>query len=382
MMKDTDMDKPIKVLAVVYQLKPAGLENRLMDIIRNIDRKRVQIDVYTYQMTPGLYDEEVRRLGGEVYYNPPLTIKNMFWYVKYFRDFLKSHPEYRIVHAHQDAWCSVFCKGAFLAGVPVRIAHSRTAISCNSLGYLVKNIIKLAAKKYANYYFAVSGKAGRWLYGSKLYDSGKVQIWPNAIDAEKFYFDPAVRDRVRKENRWDGKYVVMHVGNFTQPKNHPFILKVFNEVVKKDRNALLVLAGSGDHTEIDRYIQEHGLGEYVQFLGSRRDVNELLQAADVFLFPSIFEGLPGALVEAQASGLPCVISDTIAEEVHINPDLAVLSLSRSAEFWAEQVLGYRTYRRESTQKYIEQKGFDIHSLTEKLSLFYEHAYKGAENGTL
>ncbi len=372
------MEKPLKVLAVVYKLMPAGLENRLMDIIRNIDRSRVKIDIFTYQLEPGVYDDEVRRLGGEIYYNPPLNIKNMFWYVNYFREFLKSHPEYRIVHAHQDAWCSVFCKGAYLANVPVRIAHSRTAISSNNLRYLAKNIIKLSTRKYANYFFAVSGVAGRWLYGSKAYDSGKVQIWPNAIDAKRFYFNSKVRTRVREVNGWNDKYVVMHTGNFTHPKNHPFILEVFYEVVKKDQDSILVLVGDGDRTYISRYIQEHELDECVQLLGSRQDVNELLQAADVFLFPSIFEGLPGALVEAQASGLPCVISDTIAEEAHIVPNLSILSLSQDKELWSEEVLKCRNCQRESTQKYIEEKGFDIHSLTEKLCRFYEESYKKGE----
>ena len=168
------MDKPIRVLAVVFSMRHAGLETRLMDIIRNINRERVIIDVFSYQLNKGVFDDEIVSLGGKVYYNPPLTPKNMFWYVRYFRDFLLSHPEYKIVHAHQDAWCSVFCKGAYLAGVPVRIAHSRTAISGHSLDYMAKNIIKIPARKYANYYFAVSEKAGRWLFGDKLVDSGKV----------------------------------------------------------------------------------------------------------------------------------------------------------------------------------------------------------------
>ncbi len=369
------MDKPIKVLAVVCKLMPGGLENRLMDIIRNIDHNRVQIDIYTYQLQPGVYDEEVRSLGGKVYYNPPLTAKNMFWYVGYFCNFLKKHPEYKIVHAHQDAWCTVFCKGAYKAKVPVRIAHSRTAISTKNIGNFVKNIIKLPLKKYANYYFAVSSKAGQWLFGKKLYRLGKVQIWPNAIDPAKFYYDSAVRARMRTLNQWDGKYVVMHVGNFTPPKNHPFILDIFTEVHKKDENSILVLVGDGKRDYIKSLINERNLDTSVILLGSRNDVNELLQAADVFLFPSLFEGLPGALVEAQAAGLPCVFSDTIADEVHITPNISVLSLSQRKELWADEVLKYQTYQRKNTQEYIVAKGFDIHSLASKLCDFYEDAYK-------
>lgn len=369
------MKKPIKVLAIVYKLVPAGLENRLMDILRCIDTDRVVIDVFTYQLEQGVYDEEVRRLGGTVYYNPPLTIKNMFWYVRYFRDFLIEHPEYKIIHAHQDAWCSVFCKGAYLAGVPVRIAHSRTAISSSSINYMAKNLIKLPTKKYANYYFAVSGKAGRWLYGNKLFEQGEVQVWPNAIDASKFYYNKAIRQKIRDMYGWNDRYIVMHVGNFTPPKNHPFILDVFNEIYKKDKTALLVLVGTGDRTRIDERIMTHNLDSAVTLLGSRTDVNELLQGADVFLFPSIFEGLPGAMIEAQAAGLPCVMSDTIAEEIKITPNLTVLSLNESKEDWADSVLKYKDFNRKDVSDFIKEQGFDIHSLTERLSQFYEKMQK-------
>ncbi len=372
------MENKIRVLAVVRKLVPGGIENRLMDIIRNIDKSRIIIDVFTCYPEEGLYDEEVRCFGGRVYYNPELNIKNMIWYVRYFRDFLLEHQEYKIVHAHQDAWCSVFCKGAYLAGVPVRIAHSRTAISTHSLGNMVKDIIKVPIRKYANYFFAVSGKAGRWLYGERLYKTGRVQIWPNAIDASKFYYDELVRKTVRDTNGWENKYVVMHVGNFTPPKNHPFILDVFNELYALDRDAILILVGAGDHTYMNEYIKEHDLKECVHLLGRRTDVNQLLQGADVFLFPSIFEGLPGALIEAQASGLPCVMSDTIAEEVQICPQLTVLSLEENSRVWAESIRQYKDFIRLDTRAFIEEKGFDIHSLTDKLCQFYEEAYEEGE----
>ena len=371
--------KPIRVLAVVYRLIPGGLENRLMDIIRNIDTSRVVIDVFSYHPEAGIYDEEVKRFGGRVFYNPPLNVKNMLWYVRYFKRFLEAHPEYRIVHAHQDAWCSVFCKGAYLAGVPVRIAHSRTALASNSLTNFIKNINKLPTKRYDNYLFAVSEKAGRWLYGDKAFDAGRVEIWPNSIEARRFYYDPAVREAVRAENNWNGKYVVMHVGNFTLPKNHPFILEVFSRVRERDRDALLVLVGDGDRARINGLIESNGCGDAVQLLGTRTDVNRLLQGGDVFLFPSIYEGLPGALVEAQAAGLPCVISDTIAREVHITPNLKILSLSAKATDWADSILKYKDFERSDTRRYIEEKRFDVRGLAKDLCRFYEDAYRQSPN---
>ena len=369
------MSEPIKVLAVVSGLNPGGLENRLMDILRIIDVNRVTIDVFTYNPEPCDYDEEVQKLGGTVYYNPRLTIFNMFWYVRYFRDFLKLHPEYGIVHAHQNAWCSVFCKGAFLAEVPVRIAHSRTAISSKTPDAFVKNLIKLPAKKYATHYFAVSQKAARWLFGDRMLAKNEFVVWPNAINAESFHYDPQTRDRVRILNDWSGKYVVMHVGNFTPPKNHPFILKIFKEIHSLNRDAVLVLVGNGTKRFKDGILKKYGLSDAIRVLGTRNDISDLLQGADVFLFPSIYEGLPGALVEAQAAGLPCVLADTIAEEVYITPNLTILPLSADAKVWAESVLKYRDFERDDTRQYIEDKGFDVHSLTERLCRFYEQVYR-------
>ena len=371
------MELPIKVLAIVNKLVPAGLENRLMDIIRNIDRESVRVDVFTYQLEPGIYDDEVRSLGGIVYYNPSLTVKNMFWYTRYFRDFLKAHPEYRIVHAYQDAWCSVFCRGAFLAGIPVRIAHSRSSYLTKGLKNYIRNIIKIPTRWYANYYFAVSDKAGKWLYGDRLYAKGQVQVWPNAIDARSFYFNESVRNRVRESNGWTDKYVVIHVGNYTFPKNHPFIFDVFDEVYKRDDSAILVLVGDGDRAYIEELIKDHDLAEAVSLLGSRTDVKDLLQGADIFLFPSLYEGLPGALVEAQAAGLPCIYSDVITEEVRITPSVTVKPLSDPPEEWARCIMDYKGYKRRDTSEYIREKGFDVKDLTERLCIFYENSLKKA-----
>lgn len=367
------MKEPVKVLVIVSQMNRGGLESRLMDIIRNLDFSRVQIDIFTYRLEPGLMDEEAKSYGCKIYYNKPLTVKNMTGYVRYFADFLKQHPEYRIVHAHQDAWCSVFCKGAKIAGVPVRIAHSRTAISSVSLGNMVKNIIKLPARKYATHFFAVSDLAGEWLFGKKNVANGKVKIWPNAIECRKYEFDQVKRDRKRKELGIEEKLVVLHVGNFTPPKNHEKIIKVFSEVCKKKEDAVLLLVGQELNPGIRALAERLQIIDKVRFLGTRTDINELLCGADVFLFPSIFEGMPGAVIEAQASGLPCVASDTITREVCITPIVTQLSLGLSDEEWAEHVLDAYRMGRTDTLEEMKKAGYDIDSLVEKLMEFYENA---------
>ncbi|MFW5669008.1 MAG: glycosyltransferase [Acetivibrio ethanolgignens] len=365
-------EKPIKVLAVVCQMNRGGLESRLMDIIRHIDYGQVQIDVFTYRKEPGIFDEEIKELGGKIYYNPPLTIKNMFWYVGYFSNFLKQHTEYRIIHAHQDAWCSVFCKGAKEAGVPVRIAHSRTAIQNLRLSDIAKNIIKLPTRKYATEYFAVSDKAAEWLFGKKAVDSGKVLIWPNAIKNSEYVFNLQIRQKMREKLEIKNQKVLIHVGNFTAPKNHEFLIDIFERVCEKEPNTVLILIGGGESQNIKRRVEEKHLRDKVMFLGSRNDVKDLLQVGDVMVFPSKFEGLPGAVLEAQAAGLPCLLSDAITKNVEITPYVKWLSLKEnSALEWAEKAIEMMEMDRIDTSEFFRKSGFDISILVERLSNFYK-----------
>lgn len=364
------MEKPIKVLAVVCQMNRGGLECRLMDILRFIDKTKVSIDLFTYREDKGYFDDEVTALGSKIYYNKPLTVRNMISYSGYFADFLKKHPEYQIVHAHQDAWCSVFCKGAKMAGVPVRIAHSRTSIETFSIANLVKNLIKLPTTKYATHYFAVSGRAGKWLFGEKNVKKGLVQIWPNAIDTYPFRYKEQVRKMMQKELKIEGKTVLMHVGNFTPPKNHGFLLDVFACFVKRNPNAVLLLAGRGEHEGLKEKAVQLEIADKVHFLGGRDDVEQLLQAADVFVFPSLFEGFPGAVLEAQAAGLPCVISDRITEEVCILPTVCRLSLQTDLEKWCDEIERVLRLPRTDSIPVIEKAGFDIRSMVVELTKFY------------
>lgn len=364
------MDKPVKVLAVVCQMNRGGLECRLMDIIRFIDRSRVQIDVFTYREDKGYFDEEITSLGGTVYYNKPLTVRNMVSYSKYFADFLKKHPEYKIVHAHQDSWCSVFCGGAYMAGVPIRIAHSRISIETISPSNIAKNLIKIPTVKYATHYFAVSQRAGKWLFGKKNVENGKVEVWPNAIDTHTFRYNPDVRRIMQKELDVAGKTVIMHVGNYKGHKNHPFLIDIFAEYVKRNAEAVLVLVGKGKNTHIVAKTRKLGIEKNVLFLGGRNDIEKLLQAADVFVFPSLYEGFPGAVLEAQAAGLPCVISDRITREVCILPTVQVLSLDDTVTAWCDAIEKAASHKRNDGIPMLEKAGYDIRSLVRKLEEFY------------
>lgn len=363
-----------KVLIIVHQMNQGGLECRLMDILRNWNCKDIHFDIFTTSLEKGDFDEELNRLGVKIYYNSHLTIKSMFKYVSYFEKFLRKHPEYQVIHAYQDAWCGIFCKGAQKANVPVRIAHSRTAnFQCTPKG-IAKNIIKLSAKRYATHYFAVSKLAGIWLFGKRAVEKGQVTVWPNAIDSQKFVYNPGIRLKMQKSLQLEGKNVIMHVGNFTEAKNHTFLLKIFQYIFKKDKKSILVLIGKGNRIPYVQLAEKLNILDNIIFLGPRSDVNELLQAADIFLFPSLFEGLPGAVLEAQAAGLPCIVSENVTDEVKITPLVQFVSLKKSAQEWAGIVYSSLSNKRQNMHNYFVESGFDVKVLVERMQTFYINIY--------
>lgn len=369
-------DNPIRVLQIVTQMNRAGLESRLMDIYRNIDRSRVQFDFYTCRQGTGFFDEEIKAMGGKVYYNDSLDLKRVHRISNQFKLFLLNHSEYRIVHCHLNQWCGQVLKGAKKANVPVRIAHSRTSLQTFTLKNFVKNIVKLSTNQHATHYFAVSRKAGEWLFGKRMMDLGKVEIWPNAIDCKNFKFDQQTRERMRTTLGLDNDLTLIHVGNLRPEKNHAFLLKIFKRVLAEQPSAKLVLVGQdGLNGAIQSLSKEMGIAQSVQFLGSRSDVSDLLQAGDVFVFPSFYEGFPGAVLEAQAAGLPCVISDTITDEVCITNNVIQLPLGDNIN-WVREIIKTAQYQRKDTTIQIYRAGYCITTLTEKLTDFYENIIQG------
>ncbi|MDP4121249.1 MAG: glycosyltransferase family 1 protein [Bacillota bacterium] len=371
------MDEPIRVLQIVTQMNRAGMESRLMDIYRNIDRLKIQFDFYTCRTQKGDFDDEIVDMGGKLYYSTELSIKKLFNIPNRFKRFFDIHKEYKIVHCHMNQWCGLILKGAKKSGVPIRIAHSRTSLEKNTVKNIVKNVVKIATNKYANYKFAVSRNAGQWLFGQKNVEKGEVVIWPNAIDVKKYIYNEKIRNEVRKELDLDNKFTIIHVGNLRPEKNHEFLLEVFKSVLKEESNAKLLIIGK-DYLNgaIQKRAKELNVDRDIIFLGSRNDVDSILQAGDVFLFPSFYEGLPGAVIEAQAAGLPCVVSDSISSEICITPLVKQLSLAVGARKWVENILSYKNFARENSYTLIKEKGYDICSLTNKLTEFYINVLKG------
>lgn len=362
--------QPVRVLQVVTYMGRGGLETMLMNYYRHIDRERVQFDFLVHRAERADYDDEIEALGGVIYRLPRLVPWSRS-YLAALNTFFAEHPEYRVVHVHQDCLSSVILKAAEKNGVPVRIAHSHNANQDKNLKYPIKLWYRRSIPRYATALFSCGKDAGDWMFRGAPY-----QIVNNAIDTAAYCYDPTGRDEMRRRLGLTDELVVGHVGRFNPQKNHPFLLDIFAALLKKQPNAVLLLVGGGAEQEKMRQkAQTLRIGERVRFLGVRSDVAELMQAMDVFAFPSLYEGLPVTLVEAQAAGLPCVISDAIPPDAHLTDLVRVMPLSDGAGAWAQALLDTRALPRTDHRAEIAACGFDITSEAKKLQEFYLHAYE-------
>lgn len=344
-----------RILQVVNIMDRAGLETMLMNYYRNINRSEIQFDFLTHRDVVGEYDEEIKCMGGKIYRAPRLMPQNYFKYIEWMKNFFKEHPEYTIVHSHIDAMSFWPLWAAKSCGISVRIAHSHNTRIDKDYKYILKCFFKKLLPSVANYYWACGDQAGKFLFGEREFD-----VLPNAIEAERFLFQSETRDRVREELNIVNSFVIGHVGRFFAQKNHKFLIETFSEIKKMRSDAVLLLVGQG---ELEQGIKElckyYNIVDSVKFLGSRSDVNTLLQAMDVFVLPSLFEGLPVVGVEAQASGLPCVFSDCVPEEVGMTGNCVFLPLEIGPAKWAEQIISLKCENRQCENEIIRQKGYDI-----------------------
>ena len=367
----SEKKEPIRILQCVNDMHRAGLETMLMNYYRNIDRTKIQFDFLTHRPNKSDYDDEIISLGGKVYYAPRLYPQNYPKYFKWMKQFFKEHPEYEIVHSHIDVMSYLPLLAAKKNNVPIRIAHSHTTSIDKDFKYLLKHYFKSRIKKVATNNLACGEKAGHFLFKNSNFD-----IIPNAVDAEKFYFNNDIRQKKRKNLGLENKFVIGHVGRFCYPKNHKFLVDVFNEIAKTDENAILLLIGVGEnYDKIKNYVSELKLNDKVIFLGNRADTNELYQVMDVFVLPSLFEGIPLVGVEAQFADLPCIFSDTVSTEVQFNDNVQYVNLKESLEKWAEIILSKKDNNRNSNKEQIKNSKYDIKVAHKILEDYYNNEFK-------
>ena len=304
-------NEPIRVAHVIGKWVGGGVEAVVMNYYRHIDHNKIQFDFICDDDSTNIPYDQIEKLGGKVILVPPY--QKAIKYHKTLKKVLKN-GNYKIVHSHINVLSVFSLFAAKCAKVPVRIAHSHSTTNKKEWKKnLLKQTLRPFSKLFATDYFCCSELAGRWLFGNKTYNKGKVYLLNNAIDLDKFKYDEKIRIQKRKElNIKNDTLVIGHIGRFVAQKNHTFLIDIFNEVHKQNSNSILLLAGQGPlMNEMKDKVNNLGLSESVKFLGQRNDVNELYQAFDVFLLPSLYEGLGMVLIEAQCASLPCVASTEV-----------------------------------------------------------------------
>lgn len=369
------IEEPIRVASVIGRYIGGGVEAVTINYYRNIDKNKVQLDFICDEDSTNIPYEEIEKMGGKVIIIP--SYSKPFKYHKALKRVLKE-GNYKIIHSHISTMSVFSLFAAKCAGVPVRIAHSHsTTNKKEKKKNLMKQVLRPFSKVFATDYMCCSELAGRWLFGNKEYDKGNVYLLNNAIDLDKFKYNESLRKKKRKELCIkDNTLVIGHIGRFVAQKNHDFLIDIFNEIHKKNNNSILLLAGQGPLMEdIKNKVKELNLEDSVKFLGQRNDANELYQAFDVFLLPSLYEGLPVVGVEAQAAGLLCYLSDDMTKETKVLDITKFMSLNNTPEEWADNILDdVKKYKRIDTSKEMTAKNFNIKEEAKKLEEYYLNLY--------
>lgn len=353
-----------------------GVEAVVMNYYKNIDRNLIQFDFIFDNDSKNVPTDDIERMGGKIYFVPRYNevINYHFSLKKIFET-----ENYKIVHSHINTLSIFSLFAAKRAGIPVRIAHSHSTTNTKEKGKnMLKQVLRPFSKLFATDYMTCSELAGRWLFGNAQYDRGNVYLLNNAIDSKKFTFNPEIRAEVRKSlNLRDETFVIGHIGRFVTQKNHAFLIDIFYEIHQKNPDSVLLLAGEGPLMQkIKDKVKEYGVEDSVKFLGQRADVSRLYQAFDVFVLPSLYEGLPVVGVEAQAAGLQCFFSDDMTSETEILSSTRFLSLKLSSQDWSDIIVfEHSSFDRKNTSEDIRSNGFEIKTEATKLEKKYFELWK-------
>lgn len=366
------MNRPYRVLQVLGGTDLGGAESRVMDSYRHIERERIQFDFCVHTEKKGYFDEEIESLGGRIYRIPRFQGVNLAEYRRAWKDFFKEHPGYLAVHGHMTSTASLYLPIAKKAGVPLTIAHARSAGVDPGVKGLATKALRFSLGKKADVCLTCSALAGEAVFGKKMTAAGRVTTVPNAIDAAAFTYAPAQRERIRREYGIGGDtFVIGHVGRFGHMKNHMFLVEVFDKVLKQRPDARLLLVGEGALIgQVREKAERLHILEQIIFAGKQGNISPFYQAMDYFGFPSVFEGLPGTVIEAQAAGLKCLVSDSVTEEVLITPLAQAKPLQAGPEKWAETVLSGSGYERTNRTEEIIRAGFDVSDQVKMLTKLY------------
>lgn len=372
------MDKVIRVLHVLDKLSlNSGVSSVVINYYDHMEHDKIIFDFMVHEDTPAYFKEKLKSTGSIIYQMPELKTKNLLKYIKALNNFFKFHKEYKIVHGHIANAAIFYLNAAKRYGVPVRIIHSHNSKGADNILKKVRNyLLNLPIKNLANNYLACSDKAAEFLYGKNFTINNNVFILNNAIDVKKYSFDINLRNELRKKMNIENAYVIGHVGRFCKQKNHIFLIDIFNLIYQYNSKAVLLLIGEGElETQIREKVHKLELEDSVFFMGIRNNVNELMQVMDIFVLPSLFEGLPVVGIEAQASGLPCIFSSAITKQADLTGDVSFIDISDNIEEWKDKIFELSKKNRTiGNIEKIKEAGFYINDQSIILSNYYESLY--------
>lgn len=367
-MSENNSKYPIRILHYGLTNNLGGIEVFVMSLYRHIDRSKIQFDFISHEEI--YFENEIKKMNGKIY-NIPKRRENFFEYKKQLKKIIKSN-RYTAIHVHALAVSNIdIIKIALKNNVKV-ILHSHMDMDLRN--FRAELLHKYNRKWLENkkiYRFACSKLAAKWIHGKKHIQD--TIIFHNAIDTENFKYNEKIRNKIRKEFKIGDELVIGHVGRFAYQKNQEFLISIFKEILKIHPNSkLLLVGGEGGMMDVSKKLVEKlNLANQVIFTGIRDDVNDLMQAMDIFVFPSRWEGLGIVLIEAQASGMLCFTSDKVPREAKVTDNIDYISLEKSDEYWAKYILNrYSNFNRQDVQNQLIKQGYDIYETSNYIQNFY------------
>ena len=365
------MSEPIRVLEVVAKMNLAGTETMLMNFYRNMDRKRVQFDFAVCTEERCDYEDEIISLGGQIIRYPQYRGINHFSYIRWWNNFFRDNPNYRIVHGHIGSTAAIYLSIAKKHGC-YTIAHSHGSLGPINLRSIIWRMYSYPTRFVADYYFGCSMDALETRYGNRIaHNKKKSKVLNNAIDASKYIYNINVREEVRKElSISPDEWIIGTVGRLSAPKNPQMTLSIIEDLKNRGEKFRFLWVGEGELRKmIEDELTKRNLTENVILLGLRNDVPRLLQAMDIFVFPSISEGLGIAAVESQAAGLLTLCSNRIPSEAKVTDMCQFISVDDVSK-WVTAIVNNKYYNRTNALDSIIEKGYDIHTAAEWLQEYY------------
>ena len=373
------MKQPLKVLHVVNRMVLAGAETMIMNLYETIDRQEVQFDFVVHESQPGSYDERIKELGGTIYVMPKYRVFNHRAYCAAWRHFFKTHPEYSIVHGHLRSTASLYLAEAKKAGF-FTIAHSHSTSNGRGLQAMIKGFLQKSIVKYSDILMGCSQEAGEWLYGNEAIKEKPFYILNNGIHLERFQFNMEKRRNIRNQySISDNRLLLGHIGRFDVPKNHHFLVDLANKLKEEDPKTMFMFVGDGPlKSDIQKKIEDLGIEENIITVSEVKNIEDYYSAFDCFLMPSLYEGLPLTLIEAQANGLPCLVSNRITKDVDQTSLISREVIDKGIQPWSAFILSNIDLRNESqfdAQSALIKAGFDVKQNAQWLESMYQRRFQ-------